>query len=158
MRQFRTALLCACMCMTAFTTFAQSQDTPPLREPDYNKPKLFNAYPEQIPVDITVFTNLLSSPVGSAIDQNFGAGASFRFAGQVVSAVSKYEDRITSVVIRSTNFTGARFSFTRTLHEDGSYTYTARLISKEHGDVYELQQLNNNFVLVKRNYYDLVND
>lgn len=158
MRHFRTAVLCACLCIAATSAFSQSQDAPPLREPDPNKPRLFNAYPEQIPVDIAVFTNLLSSPVGSSIEQDFGAGTSFRFAGQVVSAVSKYENRINSVVIRSTNFNGARFSFTRTLQEDGNYTYTGRLISKEHGDVYELQQLNNRFVLVKRSYYDLVND
>ncbi|MCX6317679.1 MAG: hypothetical protein NTW29_10330 [Bacteroidetes bacterium] len=144
--------------MTSSSAFAQTSDAPPMREPDYNKPKLFNSLPEQIPVDIAVFNNLLSSPVGSAIDQNFGAGTSFRFAGQVVSAVSKYENRINSVVIRSTNFNGARFSFTRTLLEDGSITYTGRLISKEHGDVYELQKINNNFVLVKRNYFDLVNE
>jgi hypothetical protein len=158
MKHFRTAALCIYVCMIAPSAFAQTSDAPPMREPDYNKPQLFTSFPEQIPVDIAVFNNLLSSPVGSAIDQNIGTSSSFRFAGHVVSAVSKYENRINSIVIRSTNFNGARLSFTRTLLEDGSITYTGRLISKEHGDVYELQKINNNFVLVKRSYYDLVNE
>jgi hypothetical protein len=144
--------------MTGLTAVAQTSDAPPMREPDYNKPKLFTAYPDQIPVDITVFTSLLGNSVGTTVDQNIGAGGSFRISGEVVSVASKYENRINSIAIRSSNFGGARLSFSRIINEDGSISYTGRLISKQYGDVYELQNINNHFTLVKRNYYDLVNE
>jgi hypothetical protein len=158
MKQFRTSLLCVCICMAGLNATAQSSDAPPMREPDNNKPKLFTAYPDLVPVDITVISSLLNNTVGAAVDKNIGAGTSFRLSGEVVSVASKYDNRINSVVIRSANFGGARLSFTRTILEDGSITYTGRLISKQHGDVYELQTINNKFALVKRNYYDLVNE
>lgn len=158
MKHFRTTLLCACICLTGLTAVAQSSDAPPVREPDYNKPKIFAAYPDQIQVDITVFNSLLNNTLGSTIDQNIGDGTNFRLAGEVISVASKYNNRINSVVIRSSNFGGARLCISRIVKEDGSISYTGRMISKEYGDVYELQNINNHFTLVKRNYYDLVNE
>lgn len=151
-------MVCVCICIAGLRATAQTGEAPPMREPDLNKPKLFNAYPDQVPVDITAISGLLNQAVGTQVEKNIGAGTSFRLSGEVVSVASKYENRINSVVIRSTNFGGARLSFTRTTLEDGTISYTGRLISKEHGDVYELQHINNQFTLVKRNYYDLVNE
>lgn len=158
MKHFRTTLLCACICITGLTAVAQTSDAPPVREPDLSKPKIFASYPDQVPVDITVFNSLLNNTVGSSIDQNIAAGSNFRISGQVISVTSKYENRISSVVIRSSNFGGARLCLTRITNEDGSISYTGRMLSKEYGDVYELQKINDRFTLVKRNYYDLVNE
>jgi len=158
MKNFRTTMLCVCMSILGLQAFAQNQDVPPLNQPDYNKPKLFAAYPEQIPVNMAVINNLFSAPLGTAVDFNISDATTFRFAGELISSVSKYENKIRSVVVRSTNFNGARLFISKISNDDGSFSYTGRLISKEYGDVYELQPVNNQFALVKRGYYDLVTE
>lgn len=158
MKNIRTAVLCASISLFSLSAFAQNSEVPPVNEPDYNKPKLFAAYPEKIAVDLTTINNLFLTSLGAAVDLNIATGSSFRFAGEVVSTVSKYEDRIRSVVVRSSNFNGAVLSVSRITNTDGSITYTGRLLSRQHGDVYELQYLNDRFSLVKRNYYDIVNE
>jgi hypothetical protein len=85
-------------------------------------------------------------------------GSTFRFTGKVVSAVSKYQNSIVSIVVRSTNFAGASLTISKITNEDGTITYRGRIISRQHGDLYELKQVNNNYVLIKRKYYDLVNE
>lgn len=158
MKNIRTTVLCVCISIISFNAFAQHQDVPPVNEPDYNKPKMFAAFPEQIPVNLTILNNLFTASLGATVDMNIADGSSFRFAGEVVSTVSKYENKIRSVVIRSSNFNGARLSVSKITNDDGSIAYTARIISRGHGDLYELQNLNNRFILVKRSYYDVVNE
>jgi hypothetical protein len=162
MKNISTLLLCACISFISLSAFSQTQGqgAPPVNEPDYNKPKLFAAYPEKIPVNLTIVNNMLSASLGATVDMNIAEGgtASFRFAGEVVSTASKYDNRITSVVVRSTNFPGARLSINKIQTDDGNVKYTGRLISRQYGDVYELQSINNKFVLVKRAYYDIVNE
>ncbi len=158
MKNIRTTVLCTCISLFSLSAFAQNSEVPPVNEPDYNKPKLFAAYPEKIAVDLTTINNLFLASVGAAVDLNIATGSSFRFAGEVVSTVSKYENRIRSVVVRSSNFNGAVLTVSRITNTDGSITYTGRLLSRQHGDVYELQYLNDRFSLVKRNYYDIVNE
>ncbi|MEQ1675531.1 MAG: hypothetical protein ABL876_02445 [Chitinophagaceae bacterium] len=158
MKNLRTSLLCVCISIIGFSAAAQNQDTPALNEPDYNKPKLFAAHPDQIPVNLTNINALLSSSVGNAVDMNVSATTSFRFTGEVISTVSKYQNRIISVVIRSSNFSGAIFSISKITNDNGTISYTGRLISKRFGDVYELKELNGSFVLVKKNYYELINE
>ncbi|MBL7730672.1 MAG: hypothetical protein JNM88_05800 [Chitinophagaceae bacterium] len=158
MKNISTLLLCTCMSFLSLSSFSQNNDVPPVNEPDYNKPKLFASYPDRIPVDLATISQFFAASTGAAIDVNIDAGSSFRIAGSVVSVVSKYDNRIRSVVIRSSNFTGATFSISRILLDDGSIKYTGRLISRQYGDVYELQNISNHFVLVKRAYYDIVNE
>lgn len=159
MKNISTLMLCICITCTSLTAFSQNnQDVPPLNEPDYNKPMLFASYPERIPVDLASLNSLFGVSLGSSVDVNVAEGSTFRLTGEVVSNVSKYDNRIKSVVIRSTNFPGARLCINRITGEDGSISYTGRLLSKDYGDVYELQNNNNHFVLVKRGYYDIVTE
>jgi hypothetical protein len=81
-----------------------------------------------------------------------------QFAGDVVSTINKYANSMQSVVVRSNNFNGASLSVTKIIAVDGKVSYVGRIISFKHGDVYELQSQNNELVLVKRKFNDLVNE
>jgi hypothetical protein len=89
---------------------------------------------------------------------NLTDGISFNFKGEVVSAVSKYQNSITSVVIRSSNFPNTQFTISRITENDGSIRYTGRIFSMKNADLYELKNNNGNYILVKRNFYDLINE
>jgi hypothetical protein len=41
---------------------------------------------------------------------------------------------------------------------DGTTKYTGRIISIRHGDLYQLIQEDAGWVLVKKNFYDLINE
>lgn len=157
MKNLLMSVLCLGMVLFSLCSVAQNQ-TVPINEPDYNKPRLFDNLPEQIPVNITIINNLLGSRVGNDVDMVISDGSTFRFIGKVVSAVSKYQNSIVSIVVRSTNFAGASLTISKITNEDGSTSYRGRIISRQHGDLYELKQVNDNYVLIKRKYYDLVNE
>ncbi len=155
MKNLRTFLLCACIALCALSASAQNESVP-LNEPNPNKPKLFAALPDLIPVNINSFTDLLNSEVGTSV--NIPVNSAFRFQGQVVSTASKYENSIRSMVIRSVNYTGARLTFSRITNADGSVSYTGRIISMDHGDLYELQNIEGQYSFKKKNFYDLINE
>ena len=77
------------------------------------------------------------------------------FLEKIIS--SSNEAGVSSVVIRSANYPGARLIFSKAII-DGKEMYSARIISIEHGDVYELKTENGQNVLVKRKFYDLINE
>lgn len=150
--------LCAAIMLLIGAVSAQSQETAPLTEPNYKKPQLFSSLPGNIKVSIQNLKELLKLNNGEAIASDLGEGSSFDFTGQVVSTASKYNNTIKSVVIRSSNFNGARLTFSQITNEDGTITFRGRIISFEHGDVYELQQVEDRYEFVKKKFYDLVNE
>jgi hypothetical protein len=157
MKNLRTSVLC--LSAMLFTLFVKAQNSNvPINEPDYNKPRLFANLPDQIPININAINSLLSTAIGSAVDMNLTDGSSFNFKGEVVSSVSKYQNSITSVVIRSSNFEGARFTISKITEVDGSIKYAGRIFSMKNADLYELKNNNGNYILIKRNFYDLVNE
>ncbi len=157
MKNLRTPALFVWMILYSLFAPAQHQ-TIPLNEPDNNKPRLFNNLPDNIPVNINTLAGLLNAPVGSTISTNLASDMPFTFEGQVVSAASKYGGSIRSVVIRSTNFNGARLTLSKITNEDGISSYTGRIISLQHGDLYVLQNRDGQFALVKKGFYDVVNE
>lgn len=157
MKNLRTSLLCVCITLYSLCSFAQNQ-TIPINEPDYNKPKLFQNLPDNISVSVDKLNSLLDNPVGRGINMNLSDKSQFQFEGQVVSVASKYENSIRSVVIRSTNYNGAMLTLSRITNADGTITYAGRLMSFQHGDLFELQTKDGNLILVKKNFYDLVNE
>jgi hypothetical protein len=162
MKNLRTSMLCVCITLFSLCTSAQDQKLPdqqlPVSKPDYNKPKLFNSLPENISVDISNLSSLLNTPVGNAVSIDLGSDTPFKFEGRVVSAASKFENTIQSIVIRSTNFPGARLTFSKINNSDGSFSYTGRIMSFQHDDLFELQNQNGHFALIKRKFNDLVNE
>jgi hypothetical protein len=157
MKNIRTTMLCVVFALSATVSYSQEQKIP-LNEPDNNKPRLFTNLPAKIPVTITNIDNMLSTPVGKNSQFRLSEDNSLQFAGEVVSTASKYNNTIQSVVIRSDAFNGARLTVSKITNTDGSIRYTGRIISFKHGDLYELENQDGQLVLVKKNYYELVNE
>jgi hypothetical protein len=154
MKNLRTILCCASICLSALISSAQEKDVP-LNQPDLSKPELFKQSPDKLSIDINQVAGLLVSPIGETVIINL---PSFRFEGKVISTVSKYENAIQSVVIRSTNFEGATLTISKTIDAAGNPVFTGRILSLKHGDLYELKQINNDITLVKNKFYSVVNE
>jgi hypothetical protein len=158
MKNLRTIAACLSITLYSLCSSAQTGNTVPVNEPNYNKTKLFQGLPEKIQVSMDNISSLFSEQVGRSVSLNLSGDESFRFNGDVVSVVSKYENTIQSVVVRSTNYSGARLIVSKITDANGNISYTGRIISMQHGDLYELKNVNNQFVLEKRKFHDLVNE
>lgn len=147
-------MLCACMLLCGVCAFAQNEVR--VNEPDPNKPHLFDALPDKFIVNPERIAAFLVSPVGS--DISIGLGDAMTFQGKVVSAANNTEsNNISSIVIRSTNYQGARLTFSKIII-DGVVTYSARILSMQHGDLFELQSINGQHIFIKKKFYDLINE
>lgn len=158
MKNLRTIALCASISLYSLCSTAQSV-TIPINEPNLNKPELFRSLPDNIPVDMGNVNSLFGTVVGSPVNMSISASSSsvFQIEGQVVSSVSKFDNKILSVVIRSSNYPGALLTISK-ITDGGNISYTGRIVSKLHGDLFELRNINSEFVLVKKKYYDLINE
>jgi hypothetical protein len=146
------------MLCSLFST-AQPQTPPVVNEPNYNKPRLFDNLPEVIPVSIDNLNTLLNAKTGVTINTIFASDAKTApFQGEVVSATGNNDDKVQTVVIKSTNYNGATLYISKVTHSDGTIKYNGRLMSLQHGDVFVLQQKDSGFVLVKKNFYDVINE
>lgn len=158
MKNFRTYSLCLSILLYGISSSAQTGDVH-LNQPDLNKPKQFQALPDNIPVKMIVVNELLSMEVGHPVSIDLSSGTtSFQFEGTVVSSVSQYDNSLLSVVVKSSNYPGARLAISKNTAANGVISYTGMILSMQHGDLYELKNVDNLFVLVKRKFYDLVNE
>ena len=146
--------LCLLFIFTCAT--ASAQHTIPVNEPDQNKPRLFTNLPDKIPVDINELQTLVNTETGKTASLKLGANELSNFSGEVVS---KADDKtIHSVVIRSVNFNGATLTLSSSAQPNGTVKFTGRIISLKHGDAYVLEYQNNQYILTKKNFYDLINE
>jgi hypothetical protein len=143
--------------MLSLCSAAQTNKVP-INEPNYNKPKLFQGQPDNIPVNLDNLNSLFGKQVGLPVSVNLAEATTFQFDGQVISTASKYDNTVQSVVLRCSNLNGAQFTISKVIDENGATVYRGRIISLQHGDLYELQQNNGKYALVKRNFYDLINE
>ena len=166
MKNLRTTLLCAMTLFSALFTVAQENKIP-INEPDHNKPRLFDALPSRIPVSVTELNAILDAPLGRNTSIALGEANGMRFdgevvsvatQGEVVSAASQHDAQVRSVVVRSRNYNGARLTLSRIEKADGTVSFAGRIISFQHGDLFELKNESGALVLVKRNYHELVNE
>lgn len=158
MKNLRTAALCAVMALSAMGSFAQEKtNAVPINEPDYNKPKLFAGLPDKVQVSTETLSSLFNTTLGRSASIAISEESHFQFNGEVVSSGTK-NPQVQSVVIRSTNFNGATFSVSKATNADGTVSYRGRIISFKHGDFYNLENQNGQYILVKKNFYDLVNE
>lgn len=158
MKNSGTLVLCFCFVLSAF--YSQAQNRPvPINEPDYNKPKLFRNLPDTIVVNTAILNNLLGSEAGRSVNANLSADFPFQFQGEVLSRTSMENNSTDrSVVLSSSNYNGARFTLSQITNQDGTTRYVGRIISFQHGDLFELQKQKGQYILVKKNFYDLVNE
>ncbi len=139
-----------------FICHQSNAQKPPVREPDMNRPYLFQNLPTKISCRINDLSALLQSEIGKTV--SFLLVDNLNFQGVVSSVASKFDNTLNSVVIRSTNFPGAALSFSRITKEDGTFSYVGRIISFQHGDAYEIGIENGQYYFVKKGFYDLVNE
>jgi hypothetical protein len=137
---------------------ALSQETAPLTEPNYKKPLLFSSLPVNFKANLSALKELLKSANGEQVTADLGDGTSFSFNGQIISTAARNNNSVISVVIRSANYNGATLAFSQVIKEDGTLSYTGRIISFQHGDVLELRQNGDNYEFVKKKFHDLVNE
>lgn len=153
MKNLVKGIICLSVFFVCLETSAQ---TPPVREPDMNRPSLFQNLPDKITCRINDLTALLQSETGRNVSLIFADNVNFQ--GVVSSVAAQFDNNLLSVVIRSTNFPGAALSFSRIKKEDGTIAYAGRIISFQHGDAYEINQENGQYYFVKKGFYDLVNE
>ena len=145
------------ICLFLFFSCLQSNaQKPPVREPDMNRPSLFQNLPNKISCRINDLSALLESEIGKAV--SFSLVDNLSFQGVVSSVASKFDNTLNSVVIRSTNFPGAALSFSKITKEDRTISFVGRIISFQHGDAYEINLENGQYYFVKKGFYDLVNE
>ena len=150
-------LLKGIVCLSLiFVCLKSNAQTPPVREPDMNRPSLFQNLPEKISCRINDLSAFLESEIGRNISFLFSGNLSFE--GVISSVASKFDNTLQSIVVRSTNFPGAALSFSRIKKEDGTFSYVGRILSFQHGDAYEINQENGQYFFVKKGFYDLVNE
>ncbi|MEO5945293.1 MAG: hypothetical protein ABIP79_00640 [Chitinophagaceae bacterium] len=159
MKNLRTHAVCVCISLMSLSSFAQTNSKPPINEPDYNKPRLFDNLPERIPVNINNISSLFNSAIGVEVGKGISENPStFRIEGQVIANSLTNNDKQQNVVIRSTNYNGAGFTISKTIDADGAVTYNGRLINLKYGDLYLLEKDKEGYTLVKKNFYDLINE
>lgn len=145
------------ICLSLFSICLQSNAQKlPVREPNMNRPTLFQNLPNKISCRINDLSALLQLEIGKPV--SFSLVDNLNFQGVVSSVASKIDNTLNSVVIRSTNFPGAALSFSRITKEDGTYSYVGRIISFQHGDAYEIGLENGQYYFIKKGFYDLVNE
>ncbi len=144
--------LCLSFIFSSSTLFAQAPV--PVNEPDLKKPLLFANLPDRIPLETAYLKSLFTGTEGKEINMSLGKS---QLEGKVVSNISKY-NTIRSVTIRSSNFNGASLTLSSSTKTDGTVKITGRLLSLQHGDLYELEKEGEQYVLIKKNFYDLINE
>jgi hypothetical protein len=157
MKNLRTALLCAGITLMSLASKAQT-DKPPVTEPDYNRPRLFDALPSRLTVSIDELTSLINVSSGRTASLTLSKESMVKFEGAVVSTDNGEDGRVQSSVLRSANFNGATLTLSRIINDDGSMYFTGRIISFQHGDCYELKNESGNYFFIKRNYYQMVSE
>ena len=149
-------LVKAILCLSVYFVCPDiNAQTPPVREPDMNRPTLFQNLPDKISCRISDLSAFLELETGRTA--SFAFTNTINFQG-VVSSVALIDNSLQSVVIRSTNFPGAALSFSRITKQDGTVSYAGRIISFQHGDAYEINMENGQYFFVKKGFYDLVNE
>jgi hypothetical protein len=159
MKNLRTPVLCACITLCSLFSAAQDQKFI-INEPNYNKPRQFDNLPESIPVSIDKLNNFVNLKTGVSINTTLSTDAKTApFEGTVVSAVNNYEDKVQIVLIKSTNYNGATLYISKVVTEDGTIKYNGRLMGTfQKGDIFVLEQKDGDFVLVKKNFYTVINE
>ncbi len=130
--------------------------TPPLNEPDYNKPKIFADLPNKATLRLPEAEALLNLAVGAQVNTTIADG--FMVAGTVVSKATAVDQSSQSIVVKCAARGGAVFYFARIKNTDGGFSYRGRMLSKGSGDALEIVKEGATYVLQKKGYYDLINE
>lgn len=153
MSYLKTTFIVLALCCVGITSNAQdNKEFVPVNEPDVNKPKLFNALPSQIPVSISSINNAERRSKSGTVQLVAGKKMPVTFNGTVISTTSKYDGAIETIIVKLADYEGATLTLSTLTDKEGNKTYTGRIISMTHGDVYELQKINEEYQFVKKDF------
>lgn len=155
MKSLKIVAIGAFFCLSYYCSTAQERKIP-VNQPDYNKPRLFTDLPGKMNLKISDMESLFRLPVGTPVTADISGD--FNFKGTVVSKSDDRDTAVQSVVIRSTNRQGAVFTFTKIRNSDGNYVYKGRILSKNNSDAFDIIKENDQYVLQKKNYHDIVSE
>ncbi|MDB5207010.1 MAG: hypothetical protein JWR72_2085 [Flavisolibacter sp.] len=155
MKFLKTAALAALLAVS-YTPLSAQNVTVPLNEPNYNKPRVFSDLPSQMNLRLADMEALLNLSVGAQV--NAMAANGFPLIGTVVSKSNPGNTLVKTVVIKSLTRQEATFTFSRITKEDGSLSYTGRMMSKSAGDALEIVKEGAGYVIRKKGFYDLINE
>jgi hypothetical protein len=138
-----------------FTTKVSSSQNIPINEPNRNKPLMFANKPSTSNCNTDSINALFSYNKSQVVRINLTNDLFFQ--GKVISKVILDSARI-SMVVTSQNYAGYILSLSRRILSNGLVSITGRLINTQYGDCYELVTSGNKQLLLKKNYYDLINE
>lgn len=143
-----------------YSVSVSAQQNVPLNEPDYNKPSLFSNLPDVIPVNINELKALIAGKpaIGKDVQLRTPESKLTAFRGRIISFASKYDKKLNSIVVRCSEFNGATLTLSSLIQDDGTINYSGRIISFQSGDLYQLEKQGESYALVKKKYYDLINE
>jgi hypothetical protein len=133
-----------------------AQNRIPVNEPNYNKPTLFKELPHKMVLTISDLEPLFDISNGTAVIAKLTKD--FQFKGTIVSKSGDAKSAVRSVIISSATHRSAVLNFTKITNQDGSFVYQGRILSMESIDAYEILKEDNQYVLVKKNYYEMVRE
>ena len=154
MKNLRQGILCLLLICVYSVVSAQKFVLP--KEPNHKRPKLFQDIPDRVPVTASALLPLLNLRSGQPASVSLSD--KFIFKGTIISTASKYNNTIKSIVLKSTDRAGANLTISQITNPDGSISYRGRIVSFQHGDCFELKTEKGQYILVKRNFEDMVND
>jgi hypothetical protein len=154
MKTLKTIAFCAVFGLGILHSGAQEKL--PINQPNYNKPKVFDDLPRKMNLSISDMESLFQLSVGAFV--NAKLNQHFHLKGTVVSKSGDSESQVRSVVINSITRKGAAFTFTRIATGGGNFIYRGRILSKESIDAYEIVKENGEYILEKKNYYEMVRE
>lgn len=154
MNILKTCAVSVFLIACGISSFAQGKV--PINEPDYQKPHLFADLPEHMPLKVSDLEGLFELEVNDPV--NVALSNTFHIIGSVISKSSEKDLNVKSVVIKSINRKGAIFTYTKTIKEDGTVKYLGRIISTKNSDVYDIVKEDNQYILKKKNLYDLISE
>ncbi|MGC4037155.1 MAG: hypothetical protein QM764_14445 [Chitinophagaceae bacterium] len=154
MKRLKSGILCLLVFSICAASHAQKLNLP--TRSNAAKPKLFKDMPNRLPVASSKLSSLITLKKGQTASVSLADN--FTFKGSIVSAASKYNDAIQSIVIKSADYPDATFTISKIKLPDGTINYRGRIVSFTHGDCFELKSENGQYTLVKRNFEDMVND
>lgn len=158
MKHLKTGILCLSAilftCLIASAQSVQKANFP--KEPDNSKPRLFRNIPEKVAVSLNTLLPVAKLKKGESASLTISD--KFVFKGTVVSSVSKYDNALKTIVIKSPEFSGANLSISQITLPDGTVTYRGRIINFQYGDCLELKSENGQYFFVKKNLNDMMTD
>ncbi len=128
MKHYATYALYVLFSCTAMTGFSQNTN---------QKPRQFNSFPAIVHCNQQELTKVFNTTQGQPISLSFSDN--FNFSGTVTSNLVKYANLQTAIVV-SPDFSNTIFSVSKITNNDGSISYSGRIINKNYFDGFELKK------------------